>query len=145
MERPIFQRTHIALLILAAFVLVVAGITGTAISSSGEAEGLAPVGQPPPELAANAGAWPAQNYDLSNTRATTQSPITSQTVLAAEGEVDVRLQGRERLRHVCLDADLLQRNRLSPGPEFEHVRARPARRSGRRWRPPAELVAYSLP
>jgi outer membrane protein assembly factor BamB len=38
------------------------------------------VGQPPPEWAANAGAWPAHNYDLSNTRATTQSPINSRTV-----------------------------------------------------------------
>jgi outer membrane protein assembly factor BamB len=40
----------------------------------------ADVGQPPPEWAANAGAWPAHNYDLSNSRATTQSPINSQTV-----------------------------------------------------------------
>ena len=38
------------------------------------------VGQPPPEWAANAGSWPAHNHDLSNTRATTQSPINSQTV-----------------------------------------------------------------
>jgi outer membrane protein assembly factor BamB len=38
------------------------------------------VGQPPPEWAANAGAWPAHNHDLANTRATTQSPINSQTV-----------------------------------------------------------------
>src|SRR3954462_5194178 len=40
----------------------------------------AAVGQPPPEWAANAGAWPAHNYDLANTRATTQTPINSQTV-----------------------------------------------------------------
>jgi len=38
------------------------------------------VGQPPPEWAGNAGAWPAHNYDLANTRATTQTPISSQTV-----------------------------------------------------------------
>jgi alcohol dehydrogenase (cytochrome c) len=38
------------------------------------------VGQAPPEWAANAGSWPAHNYDLSNTRATTQTPINSQTV-----------------------------------------------------------------
>src|SRR4029077_10361579 len=37
-------------------------------------------GQPPPEWAANAGAWPAHNYDLANTRATTQTPIDSQSV-----------------------------------------------------------------
>jgi outer membrane protein assembly factor BamB len=49
-----------------------------AFASTG-AEALA-AGQPPPEWAANAGAWPAHNYDLANTRATTQTPIDSQTV-----------------------------------------------------------------
>jgi len=38
------------------------------------------VGVPPPEWAENANAWPAHNYDLSNTRATTQTPINSQPV-----------------------------------------------------------------
>jgi outer membrane protein assembly factor BamB len=38
------------------------------------------VGLPPPEWAENAGSWPAHNYDLANTRATTQTPINSQTV-----------------------------------------------------------------
>src|SRR5262249_46635302 len=38
------------------------------------------VGQPPPEWAANAGGWPAHNYDLSNTRATTRTSISSRTV-----------------------------------------------------------------
>src|SRR3954462_11087268 len=42
--------------------------------------GGAAVGQPRPEWAANAGAWPAHNYDRANTRATTQTPIHSQTV-----------------------------------------------------------------
>src|SRR6266849_3888112 len=40
----------------------------------------ATVGQPPPEWAENAGSWPAHNYDLSNTRATSRTPINSQTV-----------------------------------------------------------------
>jgi glucose dehydrogenase len=44
------------------------------------ADQAAAVGQPPPEWAANAGAWPAHNYDLANTRATTQSAINSQNV-----------------------------------------------------------------
>jgi outer membrane protein assembly factor BamB len=46
-------------------------------SGSGDA---AAVGLPPPEWAENAGSWPAHNYDLANTRATTQTPINSQTV-----------------------------------------------------------------
>jgi alcohol dehydrogenase (cytochrome c) len=59
----------------AGLLLAVAVITaGTASSST------APDVQPPPEWAANAGAWPAHNYDLANTRATTQTPINSQTV-----------------------------------------------------------------
>jgi len=38
------------------------------------------VGQPPPEWAANANAWPAHNYDISNTRATTKTSINSTNV-----------------------------------------------------------------
>lgn len=37
------------------------------------------VGRPPPEWTANAGAWPARNYDLSHARATTQSLIDSRS------------------------------------------------------------------
>ena len=68
----------LALCLAAAIVAVVA----VAVSRPGSrADAQAPtVGQPPPEWAANAGAWPAHNHDLSNTRATTQSPINSQTV-----------------------------------------------------------------
>ena len=49
-------------------------------SSSSNSSNAATVGQPPPEWAANAGAWPAHNYNLSNTRSTSQTPINSQTV-----------------------------------------------------------------
>jgi len=51
--------------------------SGSSTSSSSHA---AAVGQAPPEWAANAGAWPAHNHDLANTRATTQTPINSKTV-----------------------------------------------------------------
>jgi outer membrane protein assembly factor BamB len=37
-------------------------------------------GRPPPEWAANAGAWPAHDYDLANTRTTKRTPIDSRTV-----------------------------------------------------------------
>jgi outer membrane protein assembly factor BamB len=40
----------------------------------------ATAGQPPPEWAENEGSWPAHNHDLSNTRATTETPINSETV-----------------------------------------------------------------
>jgi outer membrane protein assembly factor BamB len=49
-------------------------------SSGAHAQNGASVGNPPPEWAANAGAWPTHNYDISNTRATVQTPINSQTV-----------------------------------------------------------------
>ena len=67
-----------ALALSGAVVAVVAlAASVSAVSASGDAS---TVGQPPPEWAANAGSWPAHNYDLSNTRATTQTPINSQTV-----------------------------------------------------------------
>jgi outer membrane protein assembly factor BamB len=59
-----------------AVIVVVAGLGGRSATGAPAPA----VGQPPPEWAANAGAWPAHNYDLSNTRATTQTPINSQTV-----------------------------------------------------------------
>jgi outer membrane protein assembly factor BamB len=62
---------------LAAALVAAVGLAGWA---GGSDAGSQAVGQPPPEWAANAGSWPAHNYDLSNTRATTQTPINSQTV-----------------------------------------------------------------
>src|SRR3954452_7418667 len=56
--------------------VAIAGITG----GSAAGDSASPVGQAPPEWGANAGAWPAHNYDLANTRATIQSPINSKTV-----------------------------------------------------------------
>src|SRR6478752_7085193 len=57
-------------------VLAVAGWT----SASSTAGRDTAVGQPPPEWAANTDGWPAHNHDLSNTRATTRSAISSETV-----------------------------------------------------------------
>jgi outer membrane protein assembly factor BamB len=57
-------------------IVAVAGLEG----GSATGDPASAVGQPPPEWAANAGSWPAHNYDLSNTRATAQTPINSQTV-----------------------------------------------------------------
>jgi outer membrane protein assembly factor BamB len=57
---------------------VAAAVVVTSAGSSSAAGDA--VGQPPPEWAANAGSWPAHNYDISNTRATTQSAINSQNV-----------------------------------------------------------------
>src|SRR6059036_661393 len=37
-------------------------------------------GQPPPEVAEGGDAWPAHNFDLSNSRATTTSAITAENV-----------------------------------------------------------------
>jgi outer membrane protein assembly factor BamB len=67
-----------AVLILAA-ALALAAIVGWTGSSRATGD-TSPLGQPPPEWTANADAWPAHNFDLANTRATTTSPINSQTV-----------------------------------------------------------------
>src|SRR6266850_1049198 len=66
-------------LALAGAVVAVVALAGWASASSTRGHASA-VGQPPPEWAANAGSWPAHNYDLSNTRATTRTLINSQTV-----------------------------------------------------------------
>ena len=63
--------------VLLAVVALAACGGGGGSSSSGQSSA---VGQPPPEWTANADSWPAHNYDLANTRATTQTPINSQTV-----------------------------------------------------------------
>jgi len=53
---------------------------GLVASTATATSAAAAVGQPPPEWLENAGAWPAHNHDLSNTRATTQSAINASTV-----------------------------------------------------------------
>src|SRR4051794_26307286 len=71
--------------VVAALLAVAVAIAGCGGSSSG---GSAPasqsqtaaVGNAPPEWAANADGWPAHNYDLANTRATSRTPINSKTV-----------------------------------------------------------------
>ena len=42
--------------------------------------GASSAGQPPPEVSATGDAWPAHNYDLSNSRATTNTQITAANV-----------------------------------------------------------------
>jgi len=73
--------------IVAAFLalaVALAGCGGSSSSSSGSTTTAAPshavVGTAPPEWAANTDAWPAHNYDLSNTRATTNTDINATNV-----------------------------------------------------------------
>ena len=74
----------VAAVALLAAALALAGCGGSSSKSTTTAAALAShaanAGSPPPEWAANADAWPAHNYDLANTRATTQTPINSHTV-----------------------------------------------------------------
>ena len=74
------------------FVLAVVALAlwGTGASAGGHA---AAVGQPPPEWAESAGSWPSHNYDLANTRATTQTAINSQTVATLKVKWRFRLRG----------------------------------------------------
>jgi outer membrane protein assembly factor BamB len=73
-------RVKLALALSGGLVAVVAVACGGGTSTASSQASAVGVGQPPPEWAANAGAWPAHNYDLANTRATSQTPINSQTV-----------------------------------------------------------------
>jgi outer membrane protein assembly factor BamB len=78
------RRGTLALGVLGALAVTVAlagcGSSSSTGGSSSKSSHAAAVGQPPPEWASNAGAWPAHNYNLSNTRSTTQTPINSKTV-----------------------------------------------------------------
>jgi alcohol dehydrogenase (cytochrome c) len=59
---------------------IVAAAAGWSSAASTAGRTSATAGQAPPEWAQNAGGWPAHSYDLSNTRATTHTPINAQTV-----------------------------------------------------------------
>jgi outer membrane protein assembly factor BamB/plastocyanin len=54
--------------------------SGASSSTSAPANHAASVGNPPPEWAANAGGWPAHNYDLSNARSTSATNINATNV-----------------------------------------------------------------
>src|SRR4051794_39333833 len=72
--------------LVAAAVALAVALAGCGGSSSGGSTAAAPqshaatVGNAPPEWAANTNAWPAHNYDLANTRATSNTDINSTNV-----------------------------------------------------------------
>jgi hypothetical protein len=72
--------------LVAAVVALAVAFAGCGGSSSAGSTAAAPqshaaaVGNAPPEWAANTDAWPAHNYDLANTRATTNTDINSANV-----------------------------------------------------------------
>src|SRR5262245_12397566 len=82
------RRTALTAVVVAA--LAAAALVASAGSSRASADAL---GQPPPEWAENLDAWPAHNYDLSNTRATTETSINSQTVPTLKVKWRFRLKG----------------------------------------------------
>jgi outer membrane protein assembly factor BamB len=69
-----------ARLALAVAGALIALAVGVAVWVTASTKSASAVGQAPPEWAANADAWPAHNYDLTNTRATTHAAIDSTTV-----------------------------------------------------------------
>jgi outer membrane protein assembly factor BamB len=83
------RRAVVALACASAALLALAACGGSS-STTGKASA---VGVPPPEWAANAASWPAHNYDLSNTRATTRTPINSQTVAKLKEKWHFDLKG----------------------------------------------------
>ena len=100
----------------------------------------AAVGQPPPEWAANAGSWPAHNYDLANTRATTETSINSETVskltpkwrypfegasaYGAFSSTPIVLDGTVYLQD--LNSNVVALDRSTGEPEWEHTFNRPS-------------------
>jgi len=73
--------------------VVALALTAGAGAAATDGGGPSTLGQAPPEWAANAGAWPAHNYDLANTRATTQTPINSGNVSSLKVKWRYRFSG----------------------------------------------------
>jgi alcohol dehydrogenase (cytochrome c) len=72
MHHPLLRGRRVSIAAAAGLVLVAAALAGgVAYAADGSA---------PPEIAPNATGWPEHNYDLSNSRATTQTDINSSTV-----------------------------------------------------------------
>src|SRR5260221_11873609 len=69
---PLHRRRLLGALSLGAVALVAVFAAGSFGASS--------AGQPPPEVAATGDAWPAHNFDLSNSRATTSTQISAANV-----------------------------------------------------------------
>jgi alcohol dehydrogenase (cytochrome c) len=66
-------------LAVAGSLVALAAIAGAAVASS-TGSGRSAAGQPPPEVVPAADSWPAHNYDLSNSRATTHTQISAANV-----------------------------------------------------------------
>src|SRR5882672_1118564 len=55
--------------------------------------GAGSAGQPPPEVAATGDAWPAHNYDLSNSRSTTATEISAANVATLKQKWSFKIPG----------------------------------------------------
>ena len=64
-------------------------------------------------------AWPAHNYDLSNTRATTNSRHQRDQRREAEARLAVQAPVRRPVRGIRLEPDRPERRRLHPGPDSD--------------------------
>jgi outer membrane protein assembly factor BamB len=74
----------------AALGVVVAGVAGViAVAATGASS----AGAPPPEVTPQADAWPAHNYDLANSRATTHTDITAQNVATLKRKWSFKIPG----------------------------------------------------
>ncbi len=74
---------------------VAAGLAAAALAGAFAVTslGASSAGSPPPELAENADGWPAHNYDLSNSRATTASKIDAGNVSTLKKAWEFRIAG----------------------------------------------------
>lgn len=92
MQRRLTGPRKRATLALAGSLVALAVVAGVAAAAStGGARTAA--GQPPPEVAPAADAWPAHNYDLSNSRATTSTKISTANVATLKKKWSFRIPG----------------------------------------------------
>jgi outer membrane protein assembly factor BamB len=72
--------------------VALAAVAGAAVASS-TGSGSQAAGQPPPEVAPATDSWPAHDYDLSNSRATTHTRISAATVATLKKKWSFKIPG----------------------------------------------------
>src|SRR5690348_2030799 len=75
------------------FGLLTLGVAAVAATFALSSSAGPTVGQPPPEVTAEGDSWPAHNFDLSNSRATTNTQISSANVATLKRKWSFKIPG----------------------------------------------------
>ena len=106
----------------AAAAVAVVSVVGLAASSAAPQPEFP--GSPPPEWSSLTDAWPAHNFDLSNSRNTTHSDINASNVATLHPIWHFHIPGSGPFGNYASTPVVSERRRLPAGPQLERLRAR---------------------